>query len=67
MHVALLDRHGFEQVEGFALGDSFDNIDQDHVGQFLGSDPMCRGGAHVAGAYNAYFLTHDFFSSVADS
>jgi hypothetical protein len=33
--VALLDGQGFKQVEGFALGDAFDNVDQDYIGQFL--------------------------------
>ncbi len=59
MHVALLDRHGLEQVERLALGNSFHYIDQDDIGQFLGSNPVCRGRAHVARADNAYFLTHE--------
>ena len=59
VHIALLDRHGFEQVERFALGHAFDNIDQHHVGQFLGGNPVCGRGADVAGADNGYFLTHD--------
>ena len=58
VHIALLDRHGFEQVERLALGHAFHHIDQHHIGQFLGRNPVRGGGAHVAGANNAYFLSH---------
>src|SRR5439155_1759746 len=34
--VALLDGHGFEQVESFALRDAFDDVNQDYVGEFFG-------------------------------
>ena len=60
MHVALLDGHGLEQVERLALGDAFDDVDQDDIGQFLGGDPVGGSGAYVAGADNADFLPHDF-------
>ena len=51
-------RRGLVQVEGLALWDAFDDIDEDYVGQFLGRDPVGGGCAHVAGAYDAYFFTH---------
>ena len=51
--VALLDGHGFEQVEAFALWDAFDDVDQDNVGEFFGSDPVGGGGADIAGSYDA--------------
>ena len=56
--VALLDGHGLEQVERFALGNALDDIDQDDVGQFLGGNPVGGSGADVAGSDDAYFLTH---------
>ena len=59
MHVALLDRHGFKQVQRLALRHAFNNVDQYHVGQFLGRNPVRSRGAHVAGANNTYFLSHD--------
>ncbi len=30
--IALLDRHGFKQVETFALRDAFDDVDEDDIG-----------------------------------
>src|ERR1019366_332884 len=62
VHVALLDRHRFKQVERLALRHALHHVDQDHIGQFLGRNPVRGRGAHVAGAYNAYFLTHFIFS-----
>ena len=59
MHIAPFDRHCLQQVEGLALGNALHDVDQDNIGQFLGSDPVGRGGAYVAGAYNAYFLSHN--------
>ena len=56
--VALFDGHGFEQVERLALGHAFDHVDQDHIGQFLGRDPVRGRCANVAGADDAYFLPH---------
>src|SRR6185312_1625782 len=58
--IALLDGHSFEQVERFALRHTFDDIDQNYVGEFFGSDPMGGGGANVARTYDAYLLTHEF-------
>ncbi len=60
MHIALFNGHGFEQIERFALRHAFDNINQHHVGQFFGRNPVCCRGAHVAGADNAYFFPHLF-------
>src|ERR1700733_1964885 len=57
--VALFDRHGFEQVEAFALRYTFDDVDEDDVGEFFGSDPVGGGGSHVAGADNGNFLAHE--------
>ncbi len=39
-HVALLDGHGFQQVQRLALRHAFDHVDQDHIGQFLGRNPV---------------------------
>jgi hypothetical protein len=61
-HVALLDGHGLEQVERLALRNAFDHVDQHHIGQFLGRNPVRGRRAHVAGADNAYFLPHLNFS-----
>ena len=58
--VALLDRHGFEQVEAFALGYAFDDVDENDVGEFLGGDPVGGGGADVAGTYDGDFGAHEF-------
>ena len=46
--VALLDRHGFKQVQSLSLRHTFDNVDQDHVGQFFRSDPVCGRSTNVA-------------------
>ena len=46
--VALLDGHGLEQVESFALRDAFDDVDENDVGEFLGGDPVSGRGAYVA-------------------
>ena len=58
--VALLDRHSFEQIESFALRDAFDDVDEHNVGEFFGGDPVGSGGADVTGAYDSYFLTHEY-------
>ena len=57
--VALLDGHGFEQIEAFALRHAFDDVDKDDVGKFFGGDPVSGGGAYVAGADDGYFLAHE--------
>jgi hypothetical protein len=49
-----------KQVERLALRNAFDYVDQHHIGQFLGHDPVRGRGAYVACAHNAYFLTHLF-------
>ena len=59
VHVALLDRHGLEQVERLALRNAFHDVDQNDVGQFLGCNPVRRGRAHVSRTYDGYFLSHD--------
>ena len=46
--VALLDGHGFEQIESFALRDAFDDVDENDVGEFLGGDPVGGRCAYVA-------------------
>ena len=56
--VALLDGHGFEQIQTLALRDAFDDVDQNDIGQFLGGDPMGGCGAYVSGTYDRYFLSH---------
>src|SRR5207253_624553 len=57
--IALLDGHGFEQVETLALRDAFDDVNQDDVGKFFCRDPVCGRRADIPGTYNAYFLAHD--------
>ncbi len=57
-HVALLDGHGFQQVERLALRHAFHYVDQHHIGQFLGRNPVRGRGAHVARADDAYFFSH---------
>jgi hypothetical protein len=56
--VASFDRHRLEQVQSLALRDAFDDIDQNHIGQLCGCNPMSRSGPHVASAYDSYFLAH---------
>ncbi len=46
--IALLDGHGFEQIEAFALGNAFDDVDENDIGQLFGGDPVSGGGAYVA-------------------
>jgi len=58
--VALLNGHRFKQIKRLALGHAFHNINQHHVGQFLGRDPVCRSGTHISRADNTYFLPHVF-------
>ena len=57
--IALLDGHGFEQVESFALGNAFDDIDEDDIGQFFGGDPVSGGCAYVSGTYDGDFIAHE--------
>src|ERR1019366_8018117 len=63
VRVAFLDRHGFEQVETFALWDTFDDVDENDIGQFLRGDSVRCGSAHVPRPYYCHFMTHDFFCS----
>src|SRR6185312_1897579 len=58
--IALLDRHGLEQVEGFALRHAFNDVDEDDVGEFFGGDPVGGCRADVSRTYDAYFLSHEF-------
>ena len=58
VHVALLDRQRFQQIETLALGHAFDYVDQHDVSQFLGRDPVGRGSAHIPCSYDGYFLSH---------
>ena len=51
-HVALLNGHGFQQVERLALRNAFDHVNQYHIGQFLGRNPVRGGRAYVARANN---------------
>ena len=62
VHIALFNWHCFEQIQRFALGHAFHNIDQHHVGQFFGRDPVCCRGAHVAGTNNRTFFRMIIFS-----
>ena len=62
VRIALLDGHGFEQVEAFALRHAFDDVDEDDVGEFFRSDPVSGGRANITRTYDAYFLAHDFLS-----
>ena len=56
--IALLDGHGFEQVEPLALGHAFDDVDQYHIGQLFGGDPVRGSGAHVSRTDYGHFLAH---------
>ena len=56
--VALFDGHGLKEVEGFALGHTFDDVDEDYVGELFGGDPVGCGCTDVAGTYDGYFLAH---------
>jgi hypothetical protein len=58
VHVALLDRHGFEQVERLALGNALRHVDEDYVSKFLGCYPVCGGRAYVSCSNDSYFLAH---------
>jgi hypothetical protein len=40
--------HGFEQIKSLALRHSFNDIDENDVGEFLGSDPVSGRRAYVA-------------------
>src|SRR5258708_22674708 len=40
--IALLDRHGFEQVETLSLRDAFHDVAEHDVAQFFGADPLSR-------------------------
>ena len=61
--VALLNRHGLQQVETFSLGNSFDDVDQDDIGQLFRGDPMSGSGADVSRSYYRYFIAHESFLS----
>src|SRR5208337_5153571 len=57
--VALLDGHGLEQIKTFALGNAFDDVDEDDIGQFFRGNPMCGGSAYVSRTYDRYFIAHN--------
>ena len=50
------DRGGLGQVEGLALGQAFDDIDQDDVGQTGLSDSLRGRGADVAGSDDGHLM-----------
>jgi hypothetical protein len=58
MHIALLDRQRFQQVETLALRHALHDIDQHDIRQFLGCYPVSRGCAHIPCSYDGYFLSH---------
>jgi len=39
------------QIERFALGDAFQDVDENDVGEFFGGNPVGGGGADVARTY----------------
>ncbi len=57
--IALLDGHGFEQIQTFALRHAFDDVDQNDIRQFFGRDPVGSGRSYVAGTYDGHFLSHE--------
>jgi hypothetical protein len=54
--------HGLQKIERLALRNALDHVDQRHVGQFLGRNPVRGSGAHVPSADNRNFLSHSVFS-----
>ena len=63
VRIALLDGHGFEQIQSLALRHAFYDIDQDNIGKFLGGDPMGGCSAYVSSTYDGYFFAHSIPSS----
>jgi len=55
------------QIERFALGNAFQDIDEYYVGKFFGGDPVGGGGADVTGSYYGNFLAHGWSSWWAPS
>jgi hypothetical protein len=51
-----------EQVEPLTLGDAFDHVHQDHIGEFLIGNSQRTIGADISGADD-----RDFFSQGRDS
>src|SRR5580704_747707 len=59
--VALLDRHGLEQIETFSLGDAFHDVDENDIGELFGGDPVGGSGAYVSGSDYGYLIAHEVF------
>jgi hypothetical protein len=57
-NVGSFDGQRLRQVECLALRHALYHINQDHVGQFLGHDPVSCRGANIAGSHNGNFLAH---------
>jgi hypothetical protein len=51
-----------EQIEPLTLGDAFNHVHQDYIGEFLIGNSQCTIGADVSGAHD-----RDFFSQGRDS
>src|ERR1700677_2836247 len=58
MHIALLDRKRLQQIEALTLGNPLHHVDQHDISQFLGCNPVRRGGPYVPCSYDGYFLPH---------
>ena len=65
--IVTLDRTGLEQIEPLTLGDAFDHVHQDYIGEFLIGNSQCTIGSDVSGANDRDFFSqgrHSFFGKM---
>ena len=64
-HARVESFHGSRllQIQGLPLGYAIDDVDKNHIRQFLVHDPMSGGGADISRTHNRHFSSHRHRSS----
>jgi hypothetical protein len=57
--IPLLNGHGFQQIQTFALRHAVNDVDEHDIGEFFGGNPVSCCRAHVSRTDNRYFPTHE--------
>src|SRR6185437_14777254 len=52
VRVPLFDRHRFQEIEAFALGHAFDDVDENNVRELFRGDPVRGRRSNIARAYD---------------
>src|SRR5205085_12537088 len=71
LYIKAVDRRGLCEIETFALRRSLDNVNQNHVRQFLSGDPMSSRRTDISRADNRNLISSSHYfpllSPVANS